>query len=399
MAHHHETDFRVQGFRAAGLASGIKSNNEKDLGIIVSDVPAVAVGVFTRNAIQAAPVVLDRERISAGQCRALIVNSGVANCCTGEQGMKDAVAMTRMVAKHLNVEPEQVLVASTGVIGTQLPMQTINAAIPGLVDSAQPEGFLDFATAIMTTDTVPKLVTRTGSINGHRFTVTGVAKGAGMIHPNMATMLAFLCTDLAAPPNTLQSILKSGVDQTFNRISIDGDTSTNDTVLLLANGQSKATLETPEDRAICQKTIHEVMRSLARELVKDGEGATKLVTILVKGADTEEAARVVADTVARSALVKTAFFGEDANWGRIVAAAGRAGIPIEPERLRILFEDTLVFDQGQGVEGPGIDCAGDVLKQAEFTITIDLGMGASEISILTCDLSLDYVQINADYRT
>ena len=392
-------DHCVNGFRVAGIAAGIKPNGKRDLGLIFSDTPANAAGVFTRNQIQAAPVVLDRHRISSGVNQAVIVNSGIANCCTGERGMQDAVAMTRMTADHLGLNSGKVLVASTGVIGTQLPMEKIEIAIPRLVAEVRPDGFVDFAEAIMTTDTVPKLVTRRGALNGIPFTVTGTAKGAGMIHPHMATMLAFICTDVGATPGELQSILKTGVERSLNRITIDGDTSTNDTTLLLANGQSGGILRTEKDKDLFQEILHEVMEALARQLVKDGEGATKLVTITVKGARSRQSAHTVADTVAKSALVKTALFGEDANWGRIVAAVGRAGIPIEPDQIKVFFDNVLVFARGGGVDESSEDLITKVLKQSEYTITIDLGMGLSEMTVFTCDLSVDYVRINADYRT
>ena len=392
-------DHCVNGFRVAGIAAGIKPNGKRDLGLIFSDTPANAAGVFTRNQIQAAPVVLDRHRISSGVNQAVIVNSGIANCCTGERGMQDAVAMTRMTADHLGLNSGKVLVASTGVIGTQLPMEKIEIAIPRLVAEVRPDGFVDFAEAIMTTDTVPKLVTCRGALNGIPFTVTGTAKGAGMIHPHMATMLAFICTDVGATPGELQSILKTGVERSLNRITIDGDTSTNDTTLLLANGQSGGILRTEKDKDLFQETVHEVMEALARQLVKDGEGATKLVTITVKGARSRQSAHTVADTVAKSALVKTALFGEDANWGRIVAAVGRAGIPIEPDQIKVFFDNVLVFARGGGVDESSEDLITKVLKQSEYTITIDLGMGLSEMTVFTCDLSVDYVRINADYRT
>lgn len=392
-------DHDVNGFRVAGIAAGIKPNGKKDLGLIFSDTPASVAGVFTRNQIQAAPVVLDRDRISSGVSQAVIVNSGIANCCTGERGMQNAVSMTQMTAGHLGLNSDKVLVASTGVIGTRLPMEKIEAALPRLVAEARPDGFVDFAEAIMTTDTVPKLVTRHGVLNGIPFSVTGTAKGAGMIHPDMATMLAFICTDAGATAGELQSILKTGVERSLNRITIDGDTSTNDTTLLLANGRSGAILRTEKDKDLFQETIHEVMEALARQLVKDGEGATKLVTIAVKGACSRQSAHTVADTVAKSALVKTALFGEDANWGRIVAAVGRAGVPIEPDQIKVLFDDVLVFANGGGVDGAGEERITNVLKLPEYTITIDLGMGSSQTTVLTCDFSVEYVRINADYRT
>ena len=392
-------DHDVNGFRVAGIAAGIKPNGKKDLGLIFSDTPASVAGVFTRNQIQAAPVVLDRDRISSGVSQAVIVNSGIANCCTGERGMQDSVSMTRMAAGHLGFNSDKVLVASTGVIGTRLPMEKIEAAIPRLVAEARPDGFVDFAEAIMTTDTVPKLVTRHGVLSGIPFTVTGTAKGAGMIHPDMATMLAFICTDAGVTAGELQSILKTGVERSLNRITIDGDTSTNDTTLLLANGRSGAILRTEKDKDLFQETVHEVMEALARQLVKDGEGATKLVTITVKGAHSRQSAHIVADTVAKSALVKTALFGEDANWGRIVAAVGRAGVPIEPDQIKVHFDDVLVFANGGGVDEVSEERITNVLKQPEYTIAIDLGIGSSQMTVLTCDFSVDYVRINADYRT
>lgn len=392
-------DYRVKGFNVAGRAAGIKPDQKKDLGLIVSDTPASAAGVFTRNQIQAAPVVLDRERIAGGVSQALIVNSGVANCCTGEPGMRDAVTMSRMAADNLRIIPDQVLVASTGVIGPRLPMAKIEAAIPKLVAEARPTGFVDFAEAIMTTDTVPKLVTRQASLNGILFTVTGVAKGSGMIHPDMATMLAFICTDMGATAEQLQGILKAGVDDTFNKMTIDGDTSTNDTTLLFANGRSGADLQSTKDEALFNEIVCEVLGELAKRLIEDGEGATKRVQIKVKGTRSEASAHVVADTIAKSALVKTAFFGEDANWGRVVAAVGRAGVPIEPEKLKVFFGDILVFANGCGTDDANHDRVFNVLQQPRYTITVDLGLGSVEVSVYTCDLSVEYVRINADYRT
>ena len=393
------TDHRVNGFRVGGIAAGIKPKQKRDLGLIFSAAPASVAGVFTRNQIQAAPVVLDRDRISSGVSQAVIVNSGIANCCTGERGMRDAAAMTRMTAEHLGLNDDKVLVASTGVIGAWLPMKKIQAAIPRLVGGVRPEGFDDFAEAIMTTDTVPKLVTRRGVLNDIPFTVTGAAKGAGMIHPDMATMLAFICTDAGATAGELDRVLRTGVERSLNRITIDGDTSTNDTTLLFANGRSGATLRTIKDKDLFQATVHDVMETLARQLVKDGEGATKLVTITVKGARSQQSAHTVADTVAKSALVKTALFGEDANWGRIVAAVGRAGVPIEPDRIKVFFDGVLVFAKGGGVDGLNENLINKVLKQSEYAISIDLGMGSSKVTVITCDLSVEYVQINADYRT
>ncbi|RUA02442.1 MAG: ornithine acetyltransferase [Deltaproteobacteria bacterium] len=392
-------DYCVKGFKTAGRASGIKPDQKKDLGLIVSDCPASVAGVFTRNQIQAAPVILDRERIAGGVGRALIVNSGIANCCTGKPGMKDAIAVSKMAAASLRIIPDQVLVASTGVIGPRLPMEKIEAAVPELVAEARPTGFADFAEAIMTTDTVPKLVTRQAFLGKIPFTVTGVAKGSGMIHPDMATLLAFICTDMGATAQQLQGILKTGVDETLNRMTIDGDTSTNDTTLLFANGRSGAALDDKKSEALFNEVVRDVLGELAEKLVEDGEGATKRIQITVRGARSEAAAHVVANTIAGSALVKTAFFGEDANWGRVVAAVGRAGVPIEPERLEVFFGDVLVFAGGGATAAAEDGRVAAILQRPHCTIIVDLGMGPAEVSVYTCDLSVEYVKINADYRT
>ena len=393
------TTYQCNGFRAAGVAAGLKKNGRDDLGLIVSAVPATAAGVFTRNQVQAAPVLLDRERIHSGVCQAILVNSGNANCCTGEQGMQDAREMARIAAAALNIPEESVLVASTGVIGQLLPVGKIRQAMPALVQSLRPDGFQLLAEAIMTTDTVPKLVSRTGMLDGKTFTITGTAKGAGMIAPNMATMLCFVCTDVGATADHLHDSLLASVQQSFNRITIDGDTSTNDTALILANGLSGARIQSPADLAIFQDVLNDVLVTLAKMLVKDGEGATKLVEIIVRGAATDADARKIADTVAGSNLVKTAIFGEDANWGRILAAAGRAGVPFDPEKMDIYFNDVLMFSEGSGRGLVVEDEVTKVLKLSEFAITIDLHSGDCRTSVWTCDFSVDYVRINADYRS
>ena len=390
---------QCNGFRAAGVAAGLKKNGRDDLGLIVSTVPATAAGVFTRNQVQAAPVLLDRERIQSGVCQAILVNSGNANCCTGEQGMQDAREMARIAAGALNIPEESVLVASTGVIGQLLPVEKIRQSMPALVQSLRPDGFQLLAGAIMTTDTVPKLVSRTGMLDGNTFTITGTAKGAGMIAPNMATLLCFVCTDVGATADQLHDCLLASVQQSFNRITIDGDTSTNDTALILSNGLSGARIQSPADLAVFQDVLNDVLVTLAKMLVKDGEGATKLVEIIVRGAATDADARKIADTVAGSNLVKTAIFGEDANWGRILAAAGRAGVPFDPEKMDIYFNDVLMFSEGSGRGLAVEDEVTKVLKLSEFAITIDLHSGDCRTSVWTCDFSVDYVRINADYRS
>jgi len=387
------------GFRAAGVACGLKKNGRKDLGLIYSEVPANVAGVFTRNRVQAAPVQLDRRRIVAGVCRALIVNSGNANCCTGDPGMQAAMKMAKSAADGLAVAEDLVLVASTGVIGEPLPVEKIEAALPNLIAGLHGEGVLDLAEAIMTTDTVPKIICRQGEIDGRRFTVTGVAKGAGMIRPDMATMLCFVMTDVQASPELLKHMLVASVNGSLNRISVDGDTSTNDTTLLMANGVLGIEIGNPARQAAFQAVLDDVLIGLAKWLIKDAEGATKLVEIVVKGAASEQAAHKIADTVANSNLTKTAFFGEDANWGRILAAAGRAGVPIEPQKIDILFGPVLMVQNGIGC-GPAAEAeATKILKQPEYDITLDLKMGNCSAAVFTCDFSVDYVKINADYRS
>jgi glutamate N-acetyltransferase/amino-acid N-acetyltransferase len=387
------------GFEAAGIAAGLKKKDKKDLGLIFSRVPANTAGVFTRNRVKAAPVILDRERIKKGVCQAVIVNSGNANCCTGEQGIKDAETMAALSASELGISEDLVLVASTGVIGEPMPMEKIESAIPRLVRSLQPEGLPDLAKSIMTTDTVPKMVSGQGIADGKTFTITSVAKGAGMIRPDMATMLCFLCTDVSAPPEILKEALVKAVGRSFNRISIDGDTSTNDMVLLMANSMSGVVLQRPAHIDSFQKILDSILLDLAKQLVRDGEGVTKLVEIIVRGAFSDADAERVADTVAHSPLVKTAFFGEDANWGRIIGAVGRAGVDVEPDRIDLYFDDVQMVKSGVSC-GKGIEAeATKVLKKAEFAVTVDLNLGKGFGSMITCDFSVDYVRINADYRS
>ena len=387
------------GFKAGGIAAGIKKNGEMDLGLIVSDVPASVAGVFTQNEIKAAPVLLDRERVKGGTCRAVIVNSGCANCCTGDPGMKDAVTMASLVADALNVPEEQVLVSSTGVIGEPLPLAVIEKGVPALVEALSVDGILDCARAIMTTDTVPKVYSAQGECQGKRYTVTGIIKGAGMIRPNVATMLCYIMTDAAVSSERLQKALLSSAGKSFNRATIDGDTSTNDTVLLMANGVSGAVIENQESFFAFQEVLDEVCLQLTRAMIKDGEGATKLAEIIVNGAASNKEALCVADTVAHSNLVKTALFGEDANWGRILAAAGRAGVPLDATKIDIFFDKVKMVAGGMGCGKAVEKLATEVLKQPALTITIDLNMGDGRAAILTCDFSLDYVRINADYRS
>jgi glutamate N-acetyltransferase/amino-acid N-acetyltransferase len=387
------------GFLTAGVACGLKKSGENDLGLIYAETAANVAGVFTRNRVQAAPVLLDRQRIAAGECRALIVNSGNANCCTGEQGMQTALRMARAAADGLGVGEEEILVASTGVIGEPLPVEKIEKAVPALIDALDGADVTDLAKAIMTTDTVPKFINRSGELDGKAFHITGVAKGSGMIRPDMATMLCFVMTDIMATAETLKEMLAASVNRSLNRITVDGDTSTNDTALLMASGASGVEILNPAQRDAVQSALDDVLIELARWLIKDGEGATKLVDITVTGAGSDEAAYRIADTVANSNLTKTALFGEDANWGRILAAAGRAGVEFDPGLVDIRFGSVTMVQNGEGC-GPDAEAgATRVLKRPEYDITIDLKMGQGSATVFTCDFSVDYVKINADYRT
>jgi glutamate N-acetyltransferase/amino-acid N-acetyltransferase len=393
------TDIRCKGFQAAGIHSGLKSNSHKDLGLIYSEAPASVAGVFTTNRIKAAPVLITQERIQGGVSHGVIVNSGNANCCNGDQGYQSALDMTSAAARGFGLKDQDILVASTGVIGEVFPIETVNHAVPDLIKALRPDGFRDLATAIMTTDTLPKLEYRQGRMHGKPFNLVGVAKGSGMIAPNMATMLCFLCTDISILPSLLQKMLVGAVDKTLNRICIDGDTSTNDTTLIFANAQSQVSIDSLEGAGEFQFLLEDILKGLAKSLVKDGEGATKCVDIIVKGAMSNRDAHTIAHTIATSPLVKTALFGEDANWGRLIAAAGRAGVPIQPDTIDIYFNQVQMARNSLGCGKAAEKMATRVLQKPEFTIGMDLKMGEGSASVLTCDFTNDYIKINADYRS
>jgi glutamate N-acetyltransferase/amino-acid N-acetyltransferase len=391
----------LKGFQFSVVEAAIKKPGRKDLALIWSEVPATAVAVFTTNAVKAAPVLLSMERITCGQAQALVVNSGNANACTGSQGMVDARETTRLLAEGLGVDEQLVQVCSTGVIGVPLPMDRLRAALPALVEGRGAATLDTLAAAIMTTDTFPKTAVRQGSANGSSYTVAGTAKGAGMIMPNMATMLAFVLTDAAVEPGLLNRLFRAAVDRSFNAITIDGDTSTNDTCLLMANGAAgnqQITGDTPEAIAFAA-LLDEVLLDLAKQIVKDGEGATKFVEIRLTGAVNDADAKRAALAVANSSLVKTAFFGQDANWGRIFAAVGYSGAQVDPDRLALWFDDVCMAKAGifAGADAEARGTA--VLRQKELCVTVDLGLGAGQATVYTSDLSHDYVSINADYRT
>jgi len=393
------TTITCKGFQAAGIHSGLKSNTDRDLGLIYSEVPASVAGVFTQNRIKAAPVHITRKRIQSGVSNAIIVNSGNANCCNGEEGHQSALDMTKAAANELGLPENKVLVASTGVIGEKFPIEKVEAAVPNLIAALKPDGFKDVARAIMTTDTVPKLVHRQGDINGRSYNLVGMAKGSGMIAPNMATMLCFICTDISMPRALLQKVLASGVDKTLNRICIDGDTSTNDTALIFANGQSGVSIDSMDQAGEFQDLLGQILKSLAKSLVKDGEGVSKCVDITIKGAMSDHDAHTVANTIATSPLVKTALFGEDANWGRLIAAAGRAGVSLDPDHIDIYFNQVQMTHNSLGCGPEAEKQATRVLKKPSFAIVMDLNMGQGYASVLTCDFTIDYIKINADYRS
>jgi len=394
-------DFKVSGFLFSGISAGIKKDGKRDLGLIYSEVPAQVAGLFTTNAVKAAPVQLDMERIKRGLCQAIIVNSGNANACTGSQGLRDANSVSSFVAKQLEIDERLVFPSSTGVIGSPLPLKKIKEGIPKLVDQLSPEGWMNTVEAMMTTDTFPKVEVATGRIKGKQVKLCGMVKGAGMIRPNLATMLSFLVTDACIKVPLLQRMLEKAAEVSYNRITIDGETSTNDTVLLLANGRAGHPILNRMDRdgEVFQSMLSKVCRSLAESLVKDGEGATKFIEISIQGARNKEDAKQAAYAIAHSPLVKTAFFGEDANWGRILCALGYSGVQIDPNRIDLFFDKTPIVKRGMGVGSQLEEKAGEILKNKSFKVTIDLHQGKSQFSVLTTDLSIDYVKINASYRS
>ena len=394
-------DFKVNGFLFSGISAGIKKDGKRDLGLIYSQVPAQVAGLFTTNAVKAAPVLLDRQRMKGGRCQAVVINSGNANACTGEGGLRDAKKATSLVAKGLGIKETLVFASSTGVIGVPLPMERMEEGIPRAIEALSPEGWMDTVEAIMTTDTFPKVEVVTCWIKGKRVKICGMVKGAGMIRPNLATMLSFIVTDANIKAPLLQRILREVAEFSYNRITIDGETSTNDSVLLLANGQSGHPPISRMDRdgVLFLLRLLEVCQKLAKSVVRDGEGATKFIEICMKGARNREDARRAAYAVAHSPLVKTAFFGMEANWGRILCAIGHSGVRIDPNRIDVFFDRIPIVKKGMGVGGQLEEKAAEVMKNKSFKVTVHLHQGKEEFSVYTTDLSLDYVKINASYRS
>lgn len=390
-----------QGFLAAGVAAGIKKVGRKDVALLYSTAPAAAAALFTTNAFAAAPVQVSRRIAARGVARAVVANSGCANACTGTQGLADAESMAELAARELNIAPQEVLVASTGVIGRALPLPRVAAGIRAAAQQLSPHGGGDALAAIMTTDTQPKEIALEFDMQGHTVRLGAMAKGSGMIHPNMATMLAFITTDANILPCALKKALQAAAEVSFHMVTVDGDTSTNDMVAVLANGLAgNLEISSPDDpsyriftAALTQACVH-----LARSIARDGEGATKFLSITVQGSTTVDAARQAAMAIARSPLVKTAFFGEDPNWGRILCAVGYAGIAVDPGKVSLFLGGVPVVRHGLPLSCPQEELA-RVMAAHDIDVTVDLGLGEAAATVWTCDLSHGYVKINGEYTT
>ncbi len=394
-----EREFMVPGFLANGMSCGIKEDGRKDLCLIFSKEKAVAAGVFTRNAFKAAPVLLDMDRIKKGEAQAIVVNSGVANAATGEEGLRDARFISSVTSHALKIPDELVFVASTGVIGHRVPVDKIQQAMPRLVSGLRERGFADAEEAMMTTDKMPKLALAKGMIAGREVTICGLAKGAGMIEPHMATMLSFVITDANIERDTLDKVFRSTVDNTFNAITVDGCMSTNDTALILANGKSGAKpISTSKSVHQFKTMLGNVMSELSYLMVKDGEGATKVIELIVEEAKSMAEARRIAYAVANSNLVKTAFYGGDPNWGRIIGAIGIVNEDIPVKAVRVAFNEVPIFADGRGVAGFEADLQA-IMALPRIRVLIQMGMGKSRFKLLSSDLTHEYVTINAHYHT
>lgn len=387
------------GYLAAGIFCGIKKK-KKDLALIYSTTPCTAAGTFTLNKVKAAPLLISQESIAQKhQVHAVLVNSGNANACTGEAGLQDAKITQNACAAKLGIKPGEVLISSTGVIGQRLPLDTMISGIEKIVPHLSSDGGHNAAEAILTTDTKMKSYAVKVTLSNGEVSIGGICKGSGMIMPNMATMLAFITTDAGIAQPLLQKLLSASVSKTFNKISVDGETSTNDMVVLLSNGVSGISIEDgSSDESVFLQALQAVCREMAKSIVSDGEGATKLVTINVTGAHSDEDADIVGKSIANSSLVKTALNGNDANWGRIMSAAGKSGADIDPEKMSIHFNElpivlpgyNIVLDEEKALE---------ILKGSEYELNVCLNGGSHSTTWWTCDFSTDYVKINANYRT
>lgn len=384
------------GYRAAGIQTGVKESGAKDLALVYSTRPASAAAVYTTNKVQGAPIAIDREHLADGKARAVILNSGNANVCNGAVGLDHARRMCARTASELGLQPEEVLVCSTGLIGVPLPIAQIEAGIPRLVAALSEEGGGDAAEAILTTDTVPKSCAVEVELESGRAVVGAMAKGAAMIAPNMATMLSVVTTDAAVPSGPLQELLSQAIQRTFNCITVDGDMSTSDTVILMANGVAEELSE--RDSEGLYEGIECVCRQMAQAIARDAEGSSKLITIAVRGAATEAEARQVGIAVANSSLVKTAAFGNDPNWGRILCAMGYAGVDFDPARACVSLCGTDIYGNGAGLAYDASKLSA-AMQAEEMAIDIDLAMGSAAAEIFTCDLTYEYVRLNAEYTT
>lgn len=387
-----------KGFLAGAIETGLKRKGGLDLALLFSKIPCKAVGLFTQNKIKAAPVLLSQKHLLKRKAQAIVVNSGCANALTGERGFKDAQEMASFTAQKLGISPEDVLVASTGVIGTFLPMERIREGIARI--SLSKEGGHNFALAIMTTDPFPKEIAVRGYIKDKEFFIGGVAKGAGMIHPNLATMLCFLTTDADVEWGLLKNSLKEAVNKSFNMITIDGETSPNDMVVILANGlaENEPLKERMPEAQIFKQALNEVCLYLAKEIVRGGEGATKLIEVKIEGAMDEREAKKAARAIASSPLVKTAIYGSDPNWGRILAALGRSGIKIKEEKIELYLRDICLFKEGSPLPFDKEE-ARFILSEKEVFIKVKLNIGEGSATAWGCDLTPDYVKINSEYST
>jgi glutamate N-acetyltransferase / amino-acid N-acetyltransferase len=391
----------VPGILAAGITAGIKPSGKKDLALIYSSSPARAAAVFTTNQVKGAPVLVSQEHVKGRQAQAIIASSGCSNVCTGEQGIRDAREMTKIVGEHLRIPAQRVLIAATGVIGQPMPMDKVRPSLPKLVKALSPQGSRSAAEAIMTTDTIPKEAALRVDVGGRPVTIGGIAKGVAMLEPHLATMFCFLATDAVIAADALQVSLRRAMDRSFNRVTVDGDESTSDTVAVLANGLAENAPLERGGRGLAQfrAALEAVAARLARMLVQDGEGATKLVEVRVQGARTRREALIAARSVANSPLVKTAICGADPNWGRIMMALGKSSAKVAPERVAIHIGEEPMVERGMLRPGVRMDRVEATMRGSEYRIVIDLGLGRGEDSMWTSDLTEEYVRLNSKYTT
>ncbi len=389
----------VNGIKATGIHSGIK-RKRKDLALIVSDKPCNVAGTFTLNKVKAAPLLVSQELINkGGKVKAILINSGNANACTGDRGLNDALESQKYCAEKLGVEQDEVIISSTGVIGEYMPMHILKTGIESIVMQLKDDGGISAAKAIMTTDLVEKAFAVKVKLSSGEITIGGIAKGSGMIMPNMATMLSFIATDAEIGEKLLKKLLLKSVQNSFNKISVDGDTSTNDMVVLLANGTSKIEIEeNSDDEKLFLEALQAITIEMAKMIVVDGEGATKLITVAVSGCKNDDDANIIAKTISNSPLVKTAIYGSDANWGRILSAAGRSGVDFDPANVEIKFDDMVILDKNYQHDFDEEE-ATMILSKDKITISVNLNVGSGKSTWWTCDFTEKYIEINASYRS